>query len=149
MKARHYLMLIAIGAGLAAAQPALAQPLDPANTPAKGRTTTPPKMVPNASGDGGLGLSILAADVAGDSLINSGSGTTGAVHLGPGTYEVDFERDVTKCFYTASSFNSGAAAVALEPRAGFANGVFLKMQKLDGTQAFVDQRFHLVVYCPN
>lgn len=149
MKAHHYLMLIAIGAGLAAVQPALAQRLDPANTPAKGRATTPPKMVPNASGDGGLGLSILAADVGADAVIITGSGTTGAVHLGSGIYEVDFERDVTKCFYTASSFNSGATPTALEPRVGAANGVFLTMQKLDGTQSLIDQRFHLIVFCPN
>ncbi|HMN72987.1 MAG TPA: hypothetical protein PKA55_14080 [Rhodoblastus sp.] len=119
----------------------------PATPPAVSPAATPPAAVPSAAGDNNLGTATLAARVNPDGTLNTGAGATGASKIAglTGTYEVIFNRDVSKCFYSASSFLSGYVATALEPRAGNANGVYLEMQSLTGTA--VDTPFYLTVFC--
>lgn len=135
------LMLCAVGgvALLTATAQAATTKLDPRNTPAQNvRPAAPP------AADGTLGVALLAALVQSDGSLLSGSGATGATRLGTGTYEVDFNRDVTGCYYTATPFNAGFS-IETEPRSGNPNGVFVSIQFRDGTAA--DQQFYLIVYC--
>ncbi len=115
----------------------------PLNKPAPGAK---PQAVPP---DGGLGMAILAARVNMDATLIAGSGTTGTVKLGTGTYEVDFDRNVADCFYSAVSF-ANTVAYYVEPRSGVANGVFLEFTTLGSTSANptpTDSQFYLTVYC--
>jgi hypothetical protein len=123
---------------LLTATAAMAQNL---NTPAPGRTAVPPAP------DGTLGMALLGAHVSSDgtTLINS-AGATGGVHISTGTYEVDFNRDVSGCFYSAVSFSS-LVPVVVEPRSGNANGVFLEFVTLDGAHTLTDSQFYLTVFC--
>jgi len=108
------------------------------NTPAPGRTAVPPAP------DGTLGMALLGARIGGDASIISSAGATGAAQLSTGTYEVDFNRDVSGCFYSASSFES-TVPVLVQPRASNANGVFLELKSLDGIPT--DSQFYLTVFC--
>jgi hypothetical protein len=81
------------------------------------------------------------------------AGATGAVHLGTGTYEVDFNKDKTGCAYIATAGDTGAGAVSgpiemtVASRAGNANGVYLEAYD-QSTGSLVDAPFHLVTVCP-
>ncbi len=125
--------------------------LDPHNTPGPkppaSASAPAAAAVPSTAGDNNLGMAILGAQVSATGLVNLGAGATGASQLSgfTGNYEVDFNRDVSKCFYSASAFNSGFVATALEPRSGNVNGVFLIMQSLSGTPT--NSPFYLTVYC--
>jgi hypothetical protein len=112
----------------------------PGNTPAPGAA---PAVVPP---DGGLGVALLGASVNSAGTLLFGAGATGAIHLSTGSYEVDFNRDVSKCFYSAASFNS-TVPLFVEPRSGNINGVFLDFETLTGT--LTDSQFYLTVYCAN
>jgi len=117
----------------------------PGDKPAP-RNTSTGTATPAVAPDGGLGMAILAARVQSDASIIAGSGTTGTIKLSTGTYEVDFNRDVSACFYSAIGF-SNSVPLFVEPRAGNVNGVFLVMQSLTGTST--DSQFYLTVYCGN
>ena len=98
-----------------------------------------------AAPDGNIGPTLLGAQVSSTATINFGAGATGALKIGTGTYEVQFERDVTQCIYTASAF-AGNVATTVEPRSGNPNGVFLVIKNLTGTNT--DDTFYLSVFCP-
>jgi hypothetical protein len=81
-----------------------------------------------------------------------GSGATGVIHLSTGTYEVDFNSNMTGCAYSATSGDVGAGAVSgpiavsVASRAGNPNGLFL--QTFDQTSgALSDQPVHVVTQC--
>jgi hypothetical protein len=81
-----------------------------------------------------------------------GSGATGVIHISPGTYEVDFNSNMTGCAYTATSGDTGAGAVgppvsvSVASRAGNPNGLFL--QSFDQTTGnLVDEPIHVVTNC--
>ena len=61
-----------------------------------------------------------------------------------GEYEVDFDRDVTRCSYAGSSYTS-ETEVEVEPRNGNANGVFVFLTNT--ANAAVDEEFFLTVTC--
>jgi len=131
--------LIAVSATLMAASAAMAGVQPPAHTghfkPAVGFTPAP---------DGTLGMALLGAQVSAAGSVNFGAGTTGGIHLNTGVYEVDFNRDVSGCYYAANSF-SNAIAMFVEPRAGNVNGVFLEM--IDNSNTATDSTFYLTVFC--
>jgi hypothetical protein len=133
----------ALGAALFATTALAQAPGDkpaPANTPVPGAA---PAVVPP---DGGLGVAILGASVSSSATVLFGAGATGAIKLGTGIYEVDFNRDVSKCFYSAASFTN-TVPIFVEPRSGNVKGVFLEFFTLTNTAA--DSQFYLTVYCAN
>ncbi|HMN71243.1 MAG TPA: hypothetical protein PKA55_05180 [Rhodoblastus sp.] len=150
--ARGALGAIFLTASLAYAQPLTPDPHNapgsrPATPPAASPAATPTAAVPSAAGDNNLGMALLAAQVSAAGTVIMGAGATGASQLSSfvGNYEVDFNRDVSKCYYSASSYATGYVATTLEPRSGNTNGVFLIMQSLTGAATNVP--FYLTVFC--
>lgn len=91
----------------------------------------------------------LAAFVSANRTLALGSGATGVLTFGAGQYEVQFNRDVSLCFYSANSFDAAPKVVQqLQPRAGNANGVFLTLKTTDGANTLVSGSFYLTVFCP-
>jgi hypothetical protein len=81
-----------------------------------------------------------------------GSGATGVVHLALGSYEVQFNSNMTGCAYTATSGDTAAGAVAgpisvsVASRAGNPNALFI--QAFDqSTGSLVDEPIHVVTNC--
>ena len=99
-----------------------------------------------AAPDDTLGMAILAARVNSDGTLASGSGATGAFKDSPGSYRVDFDRDVSGCYFSAN--NSGYSASPLYavtlPFPAVANRVWVLLYNNDG---FADGSFYLLVYC--
>jgi hypothetical protein len=90
------------------------------------------------------------AVVDGTGTLARGPHSTGAVHLGTGVYEVDFDKNVSKCVFTGNvgTTSIGAANPAeltVAGRAGNVNGVFVAI--VDRTGTAVDSAFHLAVNC--
>lgn len=78
------------------------------------------------------------------SLVRS-SRVTGTVKITTGEYEVDFDRDVSNCSYSATPFLVGVT-VGVEPRSGNVNGVFVYFQQTS-TSTLTDTQFYLDVTC--
>jgi hypothetical protein len=81
-----------------------------------------------------------------------GNGATGVLHLSLGTYEVQFNSNMTGCAYTATSGDTGAGAVSgpisvsVASRSGNPNGLFV--QSFDQTTgSLVDEPIHVVTNC--
>lgn len=79
-----------------------------------------------------------------------GDGVSSVARLGLGTYQVIFNRNVTRCVYTATIGPAAAAGVpagvaGVAPRAGNVNGVFVQTRNLAGAGA--DLPFYLYVGC--
>lgn len=134
-----------LAAALCAACPAgaastMTGPFDPLNRPSPGATVTP-----NVSPDGSLGMAILGARVNIDASLIVAAGATSALHLEKGAYEVDFNRNVSSCIYSVSSFFPTKTTVEVEPRANNVNGVFIQFTDLSG--AAIDAYFYLTVFC--
>jgi len=95
-------------------------------------------------------VGVLFAQVNADGTIaNSSGGVTGA-HLGTGTYEVDFGRDISSCAYTATQGEAGIGAagggiVGVTDRSGNSEAAFVTMR--DAANALTDRAFQLVVVC--
>lgn len=101
------------------------------------------------AGDGNVGMTILGARVDSDATLLNGAGATGTIKLGTGTYEVQFSRNVTNCFYSAVSFFN-SVPIFVEPRSGNPNGVFIEFTTLGSTTTnptLTDTQFYLTVYC--
>ena len=73
-----------------------------------------------------------------------GSRVVSVTHIGTGTYQVDFDRNVSGCAYNATSYFFGTT-MEVEPRSGDANGVFLAAADYNGTG--VDTYFYVTVTC--
>jgi hypothetical protein len=73
-----------------------------------------------------------------------GSRVTATTHIGTGSYQVDFDRDVSGCAYNATSYFYGTT-MEVEPRSGDAHGVFVGAADYNGTG--VDTYFYLTVTC--
>jgi hypothetical protein len=116
-------------------------------------------VVQNTAGvntDASFHLDVACGRTALDGVVSStgtlvrGNNATGATHIAPGQYEVDFNVNVSGCAFVASVAQpkdgvapQGTATVA--GRFGNALGVFVQTFDLAGTQ--VDRPFHLIVYC--
>jgi hypothetical protein len=104
------------------------------HTPAAGAIVTPT-----------LGMALLAAYVNSDGTLARGAGATGATEIATGFYEVDFNRDVSACFYSATSDESSPRFVVAQPMAGNVNGVFMQFQDPNGDSQ--ETAFYLMVFC--
>ena len=102
-----------------------------------------------AAPDGTLGMALMAAAVNADGTLARNTGATNVIKLGVGTYEVEFDRNVTQCFYTATVGPAGGGSalgeVNVAPRGGNANAIFVDTNASDGTGA--DKPFFLIVFC--
>jgi len=92
----------------------------------------------------------LEAILLGDGTLSRGIHTTGAVHITTGTYEVDFDRDVTPCFWVATIGNPGGGnplhGTIVTALRGLNNqAVFVETRNVAG--ALTDLGFVLHVTC--
>ena len=87
------------------------------------------------------------ADVNGSGAIVLGSRYSSSTKLGPGLYEVMFDRDITSCRITSSQASGSVlvATVAHDYRTGNTGGVFVQITSTGG--AFVDAAFTVRVDC--
>jgi|SRR5580698_8634055 hypothetical protein len=91
------------------------------------------------------------AVVDSDGTLARGVGTTGAVHLETGVYEVDFVKNVTACAYTMTIGLSGTAGasdpgtITVVGRSDNAKGLYIQTFNDKGKAA--DLGFHLIVQC--
>lgn len=143
IKVRSTTFAIVLTLGAFGATQALAadQQWAPGNQPKAG-------VAPTAA-DGNLGMAIVAARVSSSGTLLNGSGATGIIKLGTGTYEVDFNRNVAGCFYNAASFTN-TVPTTVQPRSGNVNGVFIVFRTLGTTSAdpvAADSEFYMTVYC--
>ena len=116
------------------------QNFDPGNRPAPGA-----KAAPDYTTTGqGLGMAILGAEIASDASIITGIGVTSSSHISTGQYEVDFNRDVSKCIYNITPFNYSTSLHA-QPRSTNVNGVFIAATYF--TSNFMDTQFYISVFC--
>jgi hypothetical protein len=77
-------------------------------------------------------------------------GTTSSARLGPGVYEVIFDRDVRACVYVATLGDESAAGpgngqISVTSAATNVNGVRVRTRNSQGADD--DRAFHLVVSC--
>ena len=92
----------------------------------------------------------LFAVITSDGVLVRGRGVTSVTKLGgSGAYEVIFDRDVSKCAYTASvgppTTGTVLGEVNIATRGGNDNGVFVDTNTSEGAAA--DKSFHLHVIC--
>lgn len=87
----------------------------------------------------------MYAFVQGDASLGTNSRATGATKLNTGTYQVDFDRDVSKCAYHATTY-SGSYDVLLQPRFLDSHGVYVYLSSSNGTTP-TDSAFYLTVTC--
>lgn len=98
-------------------------------------------------GDPGASATALWAEIDGTGKVLKGSGVVSAKQpFGAGTYEVNFNRDVTGCTYQATSSHYPGMFVLVEPRDSDPNGVYVETSKeVEGTS--VNNQFDLAVFC--
>jgi hypothetical protein len=92
----------------------------------------------------GYFLPPLFASVAADGTLLQGSRVATVTALVTGAYEVDFDRDVSKCSYNVTPTNNSMTAGA-QPLNGFAEGVFVYF--LNASNADANAAFYLTVTC--
>ena len=63
----------------------------------------PQAVGPQAAPDNGLGMAQLGAFINGDGTVGFGAGVTGALRFSAGVYEIQFNRNITQCIYSANS----------------------------------------------
>jgi hypothetical protein len=114
-------------------------------TGAKGATGAQgPQGIPGAQG---APATALWAEVSKTASLIKGSGATGASEpFGEGTYQVDFNRDVSACTYQATSSGFPGAIVLVEPRDKRPASVFVETTKVFGGPPTAGQ-FSLAVFC--
>jgi hypothetical protein len=76
-----------------------------------------------------------------------GSGALGAsLPFGEGTYQVDFNRNVSGCTYQATSAGNPSALLVAEPRDNTPNSVYVEAtDSYEGER--VEAKFSLAVFC--
>jgi len=96
--------------------------------------------------DDGLGMGVMGARIDSDGTILSTSGVTGVTRIGNGQYRVDFDRDVSQCFYSVNLFSLRASSV--QPTVSVANSVTATVWGLSGVSfAPEDGQFYIIAYC--
>jgi hypothetical protein len=73
-----------------------------------------------------------------------------SISLGTGIYQVTFPSDISKCVYTATIGDTpagfpGPGIVVVTPRAGNADGIFVRTFNVGGTS--LNMPFHIQVQC--
>lgn len=99
------------------------------------------------AGPPGAPATALWARISETGLVVKGSGVVNAKQpFGEGTYEVNFNRDVTGCTYQATSSDYPGMFVLVEPRDNDPNGVYVETtEAVEGPG--VDDGFDLAVFC--
>jgi hypothetical protein len=94
----------------------------------------------------GYYIAPMAAEVnsAGNLVIGNRVTLARVIPGAPGQYEVIFDRDVSKCYYSATSFNQNLSA-EVEPRTGNAAGVFVLFT--NNANTITPSQFYLTVTC--
>ena len=92
----------------------------------------------------GYYISPLWAEVSSAGGIVRGSRAVSATHIGTGSYQADFDRDVTNCSYNATSYFYGTT-MEVEPRSGDTHAVFIAAADYNGNA--VDTYFYLTITC--
>ena len=89
----------------------------------------------------------LWAVVGQNGSLTRGSRVTGVTKLGPGQYEVTFNRSVTGCAYVATTQNAYSQALGIFTASGHLspNGVYVETKNQGG--GLTDGPFHLLVAC--
>ena len=114
----------------------------PGNQPVPGART----MSSLSMTGSGLGMAILAARVSSDGTLVSGAGATGAIHLGSGQYQINFNRDVSGCFYSVTPFARNNVPIA-EPKSDNVNEIFVNFAQISQGSDVTDSEFYLTVFC--
>ena len=86
----------------------------------------------------------LNAFVLGDGSVVHGSREIATTHLATGKYEVDFDRDVSGCSYSATAYTGGE--ITVEPRMATADAVYVELFTSNGSLS-ADGDFYLTVSC--
>ncbi|MCB0971955.1 MAG: hypothetical protein KDA97_10655 [Acidimicrobiales bacterium] len=92
----------------------------------------------------GYYLPQMGAVINSDGTIQDGNRVTRASRLTTGGYEVGFDRDVSRCAYNATLYNTGGDAIRTAPRTSEADAVYVSVEQ-DGSAS--DERFYLEVIC--
>jgi hypothetical protein len=95
-------------------------------------------------------VGVLFAQVNADGTIANSSGGVTGVHIGTGTYEVDFGHTISGCAFVMTQGESGAGGASggitgATDRSGNAEAVFATVRT--NANALVDRAFQLVVVC--
>jgi hypothetical protein len=95
-------------------------------------------------------IGVLTAQINADGTVFSSSGGVTSVHVGTGTYDVDFGRDISNCTFNATQGEGGVGGAAgailgVTDRAGNAEAVFVTVRT--DANASVDRAFQLIVVC--
>jgi len=101
-------------------------------------------------------VAVEGAEINADGTVATSSGGVTAIHIGTGTYEVDFAHDLTKgndgsgCWLTAnpggeSVFGASAGDIDIVQRSGNVNAVFV--QTFDNANALADKHFQMIAVC--
>ena len=95
-------------------------------------------------------IGVLFAQVNADGTIFSSSGGVNGTHIGAGTYEIDFGRDISSCAFVATqgegSIGGAAGAImGVTDRSGNTEAVFATVRS--NANVLVDRAFQLVVVC--
>jgi hypothetical protein len=86
----------------------------------------------------------MSGEISSSGALVRGSRVTSVTHIGTGSYQVDFDRDVSGCAYNATSYFYGTT-LEVEPRSGDTHGVYVGAADYNGTG--VDTYFYLTVTC--
>jgi hypothetical protein len=98
-------------------------------------------------GDTGAPATALWAEISATGKVLKGSGVVSAKQpFGEGTYEVNFNRDVTGCTYQATSSSYPGMFVLVEPRDNDPDGVYVETTK-EVKGPSVNDQFDLAVFC--
>ncbi len=86
----------------------------------------------------------MQAEVSSSGAVARGSRVTSATQLDTGRYQVDFDRDVTGCAFSATSYYYNTT-VQVQPRVNDAHGVYVATTDPNGD--YLDAYFYLTVTC--
>jgi hypothetical protein len=92
----------------------------------------------------GYSVPPIWAELQLDGSVIDGSRVTGTTHLNTGEYEVRFDRDVTHCGLSATTFYL-PTGIYIEPRLDVPNGVYVRTVKSDNSSG--DVAFWVSVDC--
>jgi len=99
----------------------------------------------HAAPDNTRGMAIMAAEVDSGGVLQRGSGATSAVWVGPGIYNVQFNRDVTSCYPVATLGSN--AGVPSGTAGASQNGTLVTVATTNPAGTLTDKPFHLLVFC--
>jgi hypothetical protein len=107
-----------------------------------------PKGDKGDKGDPGQSATALWAVVNSNGSLASKSSavTSSGQPFGTGTYEIDFDRDVSKCSMIATPRGASAFIIA-EPRSAVPNGVYVQINQAANWSTLESEAFNLAVFC--